>query len=395
MTYSGGGYGQQPGQGGYGQPDYSQQGYGQQGFGQPGQQGYGQPAQQPAQQGGYGQQPAQQGYGQQPDYSQQGYGQQGYGQGYPQQQGYGQQYGGFPQAPAAPSKPLDLALVLSIATAALGVITFLLGFLTFSDSSTEILGRTFDGAVNAFTGPPLTALTLALAAGVAAGLSLISKGNTGRTPAAALAVAGFISLLFGLFTWENLVYGYWIALVFSLFTAAAAVVLVLVDAGIVKNPAAAETATADAAATPRRDRCSGHRRAVGPVEPGRPYRGPGPAGAAGPAGAGPVAVALLRRLPGAGLVGLPGSRLDPVDPRGPGHDGLPVERTVQPGRLGLRRRGDHRLRPGLHRQHAGVRQPVDAAVRLALVRGREQAAGSVVPASGAPEPPSATAMSQW
>ncbi|RDB47744.1 DUF5336 domain-containing protein, partial [Tsukamurella tyrosinosolvens] len=250
MTYSGGGYGQQPGQGGYGQPDYSQQGYGQQGFGQPGQQGYGQPAQQPAQQGGYGQQPAQQGYGQQPDYSQQGYGQQGYGQGYPQQQGYGQQYGGFPQAPAAPSKPLDLALVLSIATAALGVITFLLGFLTFSDSSTEILGRTFDGAVNAFTGPPLTALTLALAAGVAAGLSLISKGNTGRTPAAALAVAGFISLLFGLFTWENLVYGYWIALVFSLFTAAAAVVLVLVDAGIVKNPAAAETATADAAATP-------------------------------------------------------------------------------------------------------------------------------------------------
>ena len=192
MTYSGGGYGQQPGQGGYGQPDYSQQGYGQQGFGQPGQpgqQGYGQPAQQPAQQGGYGQQPAQQGYGQQPDYSQQGYGQQGYGQGYPQQQGHGQQYGGFPQAPAAPSKPLDLALVLSIATAALGVITFLLGFLTFSDSSTEILGRTFDGAVNAFTGPPLTALTLALAAGVAAGLSLISKGNTGRTPAAALALA--------------------------------------------------------------------------------------------------------------------------------------------------------------------------------------------------------------
>ncbi|MGC5025237.1 DUF5336 domain-containing protein [Tsukamurella sp. DT100] len=254
MTYSGGGYGQQPGQGGYGQqPDYSQQGYGQQGYGQPGQPaqqggGYGQPAQQ----GGYGQ-PAQQGYGQQPDYSQQGYGQQGFGQGYPQQQGYGQQYGGFPQAPAAPSKPLDLALVLSIATAALGVITFLLGFLTFSDSSTEILGRTFDGAVNAFTGPPLTALTLALAAGVAAGLSLISKGNTGRTPAAALAVAGFISLLFGLFTWENLVYGYWIALVFSLFTAAAAVVLVLVDAGIVKNPAAvaaaAETATADAAAS--------------------------------------------------------------------------------------------------------------------------------------------------
>ncbi|MBS4104714.1 DUF5336 domain-containing protein, partial [Tsukamurella paurometabola] len=149
----------------------------------------------------------------------------------------------------APSKPLDLALVLSIATAALGVITFLLGFLTFSDSSTEILGRTIDAAVNAFTGPPLTALTLALAAGVAAGLSLISKGNTGRTPAAALAVAGFISLLFGLFTWENLVNGYWIALVFSLFTAAAAVVLVLVDAGIVKNPAAADTAPADAAAT--------------------------------------------------------------------------------------------------------------------------------------------------
>ncbi|MCS3780961.1 DUF5336 domain-containing protein [Tsukamurella ocularis] len=256
MTYSGGGYGQQPGQGGYGQqPDYSQQGYGQQGYGQPAQPaqqggGYGQPAQQ----GGYGQQPAQQGYGQQPDYSQQGYGQQGFGQGYPQQQGYGQQqYGGFSQAPAAPSKPLDLALVLSIATAALGVITFLLGFLTFSESSITILGRTETASTNAFTGPPLAALTLALAAGIAAGLSLVSKGNTGRTPAAALAVAGFISLLFGVFTWNNLAYGYWIAVVFSLFTAAAAVVLVLIDAGIVKNPAAvaaaAEVATADAAAS--------------------------------------------------------------------------------------------------------------------------------------------------
>nr|WP_068524212.1 DUF5336 domain-containing protein [Tsukamurella tyrosinosolvens]KZL96824.1 hypothetical protein AXX05_15115 [Tsukamurella tyrosinosolvens] len=237
MTYSGGGYGQQPGQGGYGQPDYSQQGYGQQGFGQPGQQGYGQPAQQPAQQGGYGQQPAQQGYGQQPDYSQQGYGQQGYGQGYQQQQGYGQQYGGFPQAPAAPSKPLDLALVLSIATAALGVITFLLGFLTFAEREIGLGSTTI--SVNGFEHSALIGLTLALVAGISAGLSLIARGNTGRTPAAALALGAFVSLLFGLFTWTDLAYGFWIAFAFSLFTAAAAVVLVLVDAGIVKNPAAA------------------------------------------------------------------------------------------------------------------------------------------------------------
>ncbi|CAM3845768.1 DUF5336 domain-containing protein [Tsukamurella ocularis] len=248
MTYSGGGYGQQPGQGGYGQqPDYSQQGYGQQGYGQPaqpGQQGgYGQPAQQ----GGYGQ-PAQQGYGQQPDYSQQGYGQQGYGQGYPQQQGYGQQYGGgYQQAPAAPSKPLDLALVLSIATAALGVITFLLGFLTFAER--EFGMGTATVSVNGFEHSALIGLTLALVAGISAGLSLVSRGNTGRTPAAALALGAFVSLLFGVFTWTDLAYGFWIAFVFALFTAAAAVVLVLVDAGIVKNPAAAETAATDATAT--------------------------------------------------------------------------------------------------------------------------------------------------
>ncbi|KXO89174.1 hypothetical protein AXK61_11215 [Tsukamurella pseudospumae] len=257
MTYSGGGYGQQPGQGGYGQPDYSQQGYGQQGYGQPaqqpqqgyGQQGYGQPAQQPQQQG-YGQQPqgyGQQGYGQQPDYSQQGYG----------QQGYGQQYGGYPQQPAAPSKPLDLALIASIATAALGVITFLLGFLEFTSLGGQYSSKTID--FNGFSTPGATGLGLALAAGVAGGLSLISKGNTGRTPAAALASAAFLILLFGAFAWNDelygdLSYGFWIALVFALLTAAAAVVLVLIDAGIVKNPAAvaaaaAASASADASAT--------------------------------------------------------------------------------------------------------------------------------------------------
>lgn len=254
MTYSGGygqqpgqgGYGQQPGQQGYGQPGYGQQ-QGQGGYGQPAQQGYGQPAQQGygqpgygQQQGGYGQ-PAQQGYGQQP--AQQGY------QGYPQQQGYGQQYGGYPQAPAAPSKPLDLALVLSIATAALGVITFLLGFLDFQSVDGSI--RTV--SVNGFNGSALVGLALVLAAGVSAGLSLISKGNTGRTPAAALAISGFLVLLFGLFTWEYLAYGFWIALVFALLTAAAATVLVLVDSGIITNPAeaakTADAATADATAT--------------------------------------------------------------------------------------------------------------------------------------------------
>ncbi|RDH09897.1 DUF5336 domain-containing protein, partial [Tsukamurella pulmonis] len=163
-------------------------------------------------------------------------------------------YGGYQQAPAAPSKPLDLALVLSIATAALGVITFLLGFLAFVTipSVATPLGRTQGGDINGFEHSALIALVLSLAAGIAAGLSLIAKGNTGRTPAAALAVASFVTLLFGIFAWSNLAYGYWIALVFSLFTAVAAVMLVLVDAGIMKNPAAeaaAQTASADATAT--------------------------------------------------------------------------------------------------------------------------------------------------
>ncbi|TWS18882.1 hypothetical protein FK529_12920 [Tsukamurella asaccharolytica] len=284
MTYSGGGYGQQPGQGGYGQPDYSQQGYGQQGYGQPGQQGYGQqPGQQPAQQGGYGQQPGQQGYGQQPDYSQQGYGQpgygqgypqqQGYGQGYPQQQGYGQQYGGgYQQAPAAPSKPLDLALVLSIATAALGVITFLLGFLTFYERTVAAGSFSTSASASGFESPTQPLLVLLLAAGIAAGLSLIAKGSTGRTPAAALAVAGFLGFLVGTFSWENQAYGYWIALVFALFTAATAVVLVLVDAGIVKNPAA-EAAAAAGATTSETATSSAPEAASAPSNPAVPASG--------------------------------------------------------------------------------------------------------------------------
>lgn len=248
MTYSGGygqqpgqgGYGQQPGQpaqGGYGQPDYGQQ-QGQGGYGQPAPQGgYGQPGY-GQQQGGYGQ-PAPQGYGQAP---------QGYGQGYPQQ-GYGQQYGGYQQqAPAAPAKPIDLALVLSITTAALGVITFLLGFLPFAEgydrSGSVVNANAFELAI----GGPIVALALLLAGGISAGLSLISKGNTGRTPAAALAIAGFLVLLFGLFTWNNLAYGFWIGLVFGLLTAVAATVLVLVDSGIIANPAdAAKDADATAA----------------------------------------------------------------------------------------------------------------------------------------------------
>jgi hypothetical protein len=83
-------YGQQPPQGGYGQPGYDQQGYG-----QPGQPGYGHPQQGGYGQGGYG--GGQQGYD--PGYGQQqgGYGQQAYAQpGYAQpgyDQGYGPQYG--------------------------------------------------------------------------------------------------------------------------------------------------------------------------------------------------------------------------------------------------------------------------------------------------------------
>jgi hypothetical protein len=98
------GYGQQPPQGGYGQPGYDQ-GYGQQGQQpQPGQPGYGHPQQggyappaygQPGYDQGYGGQQGQGGYGQQ-GYAPPAYGQPGYDQGYGGQQGYGQQ-GGYQQ----------------------------------------------------------------------------------------------------------------------------------------------------------------------------------------------------------------------------------------------------------------------------------------------------------
>ncbi|MFC7755716.1 DUF5336 domain-containing protein [Tsukamurella soli] len=146
---------------------------------------------------------------------------------------------------------MDLGRILSIAVAAAGVITFLTGFLEFFSQTESSALISITRTANGFQTPLLTALGLVLAAGVSGGLSLVSRNHTGRTPAAGLAVAGFLTLLFGSFEISGASFGLWIALVFALLTAGAAVGLVLVEAGIVGGPAAsaASSTGADASAT--------------------------------------------------------------------------------------------------------------------------------------------------
>ncbi|MGJ0119487.1 DUF5336 domain-containing protein [Williamsia sp. MIQD14] len=241
------GYGQQPGQGGqpgYGQPQQpgqggAQQGYGQQpAYGQPGQQGYQGYGQQPGQQGvqqGYGQQPGQQGYGQQP------WGQQAWGQG---AQG-GQQPWGQPAPAKKPSQGLPAAIgtYLVYILTALGLVNLFLGFangISFGDTAGS--STLFQSII----GVPLLVLA---GAGLIAGTTLLPN-ITGKVShiVAPLSVVAALMALFQIVTLPEGVsagIGSILLLVFGLIQAVVAVVLLLVDAKVLKTAPLAGSAGSD------------------------------------------------------------------------------------------------------------------------------------------------------
>lgn len=144
---------------------------------------------------------------------------------------------------AAGSDGKGLPFILKAATAGLGVLTFLLGFLPFvgvapvSIGGTTVSSDTTENLFGYAGGAPT--LALVLLAGLLAGLSLLPKQDLLAT-AAATAVAGFVSVVVLAFTVSDGIdreFGAYVVIVFALLTAAAAVVGLLFQLGIITPPA--------------------------------------------------------------------------------------------------------------------------------------------------------------
>ncbi len=225
MSYQpGGGYGQQPGASGqpYGQ-QYS--GYGQQSGGQQAPQSYGQPS--------YG--GGQQSYGQQPQQSQQSPGRYG--------------YGAAPSTPAASGGhglPANVQLILAAAVGGLGLLAMFCGFLAGASAGEQSVPVFGSGSQ---FGAPYIAIV------VAAFLALTYFLPGGKTPpvavVAALTVAGTVVTLFAMVAKGDSGFdtgsGAIILLVAGILMSIAAVLWLLIDAGLVKT---AGTTTSPSAGTP-------------------------------------------------------------------------------------------------------------------------------------------------
>ncbi|WP_225725549.1 MULTISPECIES: DUF5336 domain-containing protein [unclassified Nocardia] len=146
------------------------------------------------------------------------------------------QQGGTSAGSSAAGK--GLPFFLTIGVLALGVINFLLGFLPYATSSVVRTSKTvslFDGGIG--FGSPL--LTVALAAGVLAGLSMLPKQQWAGA-AAALSVAAFVGLLFQSFKLGDnvkLEWGAYVVLFLLFVQAALAVAVVLFESGVLAAPA--------------------------------------------------------------------------------------------------------------------------------------------------------------
>ncbi|MBW0270820.1 hypothetical protein ATM97_07315 [Nocardia sp. MH4] len=151
-------------------------------------------------------------------------------------------------AAAAPStadgsEGKGLPFILTAATAGLGVLTFLLGFLPFVGAKPVTIGGTTVSSDEtdsffAYFGGSAT-LSIVLLAGLLAGVSLLPKQKLlGAAAAAAVAgLFGVLALTFSVPEGAELEFGAYIVIVFALLTAAAAIVAVLFELGIIKPPA--------------------------------------------------------------------------------------------------------------------------------------------------------------
>ncbi|MFF2555684.1 DUF5336 domain-containing protein [Nocardia sp. NPDC058058] len=146
--------------------------------------------------------------------------------------GYGSQPAGGPAAGSSTTGVAGkgLPFLLTVGVAALGVINFLLGFAPYKGA--KELSLTY----NLFESNPLL-VGILLFSGLLAGLSLLPKQDW-LGVAAAAALTGFLSILFNSFTGDlSTKWGGWVLVFLSLVQAAAAVLAVLFEVGIVKPPA--------------------------------------------------------------------------------------------------------------------------------------------------------------
>ncbi|MGV9412562.1 DUF5336 domain-containing protein [Nocardia sp. NPDC003693] len=159
--------------------------------------------------------------------------------------GYGSQPTGGPAAgsstTAASAK--GLPFFLTVGVVALGAINFLLGLLDFAKVDKSALADSSEN--DAFGGGLLSAggsapVALLLLAALIAGFSLLPKQTKQTGIVAAASVAGFITLLFQVFTLSSFLDpagAAWALLFLSLVQAVVAVLALLFELGVVKPPA--------------------------------------------------------------------------------------------------------------------------------------------------------------
>ncbi|MBY4127928.1 DUF5336 domain-containing protein [Rhodococcus fascians] len=149
----------------------------------------------------------------------------------------------------------NLPKILTFAVLGLGIVNFLLGLLdlvTAEVSSAQELPSSIQTSFSTTffaSGGSAVSVALLLVAGLIAGASLLQKDARNQAVVAALAIAGFLVLVFQSFslpsaegnefasTTSSLGIGAILVLILGFVQAAAAVVALLLDAGIVKAPA--------------------------------------------------------------------------------------------------------------------------------------------------------------
>ncbi|WP_141216571.1 MULTISPECIES: DUF5336 domain-containing protein [Nocardiaceae] len=160
-----------------------------------------------------------------------------------------------PQSKSPGSALSSLPRILTFVILGLGVVTFLLGLLdlvtaevTSSQELPSSIQTSFSTTFFA-SGGSAVSVALLLAAGLIAGASLLQKDARNQSVVAALAIAGWLVLVFQSFslpsaegnefasTTSSLGIGAILVLVLGFVQAAAAVAALLFDAGIVKAPA--------------------------------------------------------------------------------------------------------------------------------------------------------------
>ncbi|NKY84962.1 34 kDa antigenic family protein [Nocardia veterana] len=140
-----------------------------------------------------------------------------------------------------------LTFYLTVGIAALGVINFLLGLLGFESADKGSAASDAPDSLNLFQFGGPGPLLLLLFAGLLAGISLLPKQEPKNGVVAAASVAGFLGLLFitfNTFPMFKTAGMAWLLVFLSLVQAAAAIVALLFETGVLSAPAAKPAAAA-------------------------------------------------------------------------------------------------------------------------------------------------------